>query len=83
MSPGQHGLSHARWRALDYAKIDKIRLGKDNIRMCAWVWFKCSKVILDYYKLTLDIDDENNYFDEYLISKKLNLNLKKKYSFEY
>jgi hypothetical protein len=20
--------------------MDKIRLGKDNIRMCSWVWFK-------------------------------------------
>ena len=65
----------------EYAKIDKIRLGKDNIRMCAWVCFKRCKLILDYYKLTLDIDDENNYFDEYLILKELNL--KHKYSFKY
>jgi hypothetical protein len=66
----------------EYAEIDKIRLGKDNIRMCAWVWFQRCKRILDYFKLTLDID-EINYFDEYLILRNLNLNSKKKYSSEY
>ena len=63
------------------AKTDKIRLDKDNIRMCIWVCFKRCNFILDDYKLTIDIDDEDNFFEEYLTLKKLNL--KTKYSFEY
>ncbi len=63
------------------AKNDKIRLDKDNIRMCIWVCFKRCNFILENYKLTIDIDDENNFFEEYLLLKKLNL--KTKYSFEY
>ena len=63
------------------AKIDKIRLDKDNIRMCIWVCFKRCNFILDDYKLIIDSDDENNFFEEYLTLKKLNL--KTKYSFEY
>ena len=63
------------------AKTDKIRLDKDNIRMCIWVCFKRCNFILDDYKLIIDSDDEDNFFEEYLKLKKLNL--KHKYSFEY
>ena len=63
------------------AKTDKIRLDKDNIRMCIWVCFKRCNFILDDYKLIIDIDDEDNFFEEYLTLKKLNL--KTKYSFKY
>ena len=63
------------------AKTDKIRLDKDNIRMCIWVCFKRCNFILEDYKLIIDIDDEDNFFEEYLSLKKLNL--KHKYSFEY
>ena len=63
------------------AKTDKTRLDKGNIRMCIWVCFKRCNFILDDYKLIIDSDDENNFFEEYLTLKKLNL--KTKYSFEY
>ena len=63
------------------AKTDKIRLDKDNIRMCIWVCFKRCNFILEDYKLIIDIEDEDNFFEEYLSLKKLNL--KHKYSFEY
>ena len=63
------------------AKTDKIRLDKDNIRMCIWVCFKRCNFILDDYKIILDMDDEIDFFEEYLTLKKLNL--KTKYSFEY
>ena len=48
------------------AKIDKIRLDKENIRMCIWVCFKRCNFILDDYKLIIDSDDENIFFEEYL-----------------
>ena len=48
------------------AKNDKIRLDKDNIRMCIWVCFKRCNFILDDYKLIIDSDDEDNFFEEYL-----------------
>ena len=41
------------------AKTDKIRLDKDNIRMCIWVCFKRCNFILDDYKLIIDSDDMN------------------------
>ena len=34
------------------------------------------------YEINLNMEDENNYLDEYLILKKLNFK-KKKYSFNY
>ena len=61
--------------------MDKNKLSKVYIRMCVWVCFKHCKLILDDYKIILDMDEENNFFEEYLIFKKLNL--KKKYSFKY
>ena len=66
----------------EYAKIDKIKLTKPDIRMCIWVLFQRYKLILDDYKLFLNMEDENNYLDEYLTEKKLNLK-SKKYSFNY
>ena len=50
--------------------------------MCIWVCIKRCKLILEDYKLSLNTDDENNYFEEYLTLKKLNLK-RKKYSFNY
>ena len=49
--------------------------------MCIWVCFKRCNFILYDYKLIIDSDDENNFFEEYLTLKKLNL--KTKYSFKY
>ena len=49
--------------------------------MCIWVCFKRCNFILDDYKLIINIEDEDNFFEEYLTLKKLNL--KTKYSFEY
>ena len=69
-------------RVKRYAKIDKIKLSKVDIRMCIWVCFQRYKLILDDYKLNLNVEDENNYLDEYLTLKKLNLK-RKKYSFNY
>ena len=64
-----------------HARVDKIKLTKPDIRMCIWIWFQRYKFILND-KLNLNVEDENNYFDEYLTLKKLNLK-KKNYSFNY
>ena len=50
----------------DYAKSDKIKLSKVNIRMCVWICSQRCKLILDDYILNLNMDDENNYLDECL-----------------
>ena len=60
-----------------YAKTDKIKLNKDNIRVFAWLCFQRFKHIVDYHELKLDIDDLNNYFEKNLVLKKLNLKSKK------
>ena len=67
-----------------YAQIDKIKLTRPDLRMCFWVCFQRYFVILNDYnlKIKLNIEDKNNYFDEYLTLKKLNLK-KKNYSFNY
>ena len=66
----------------EYAKFDKVKLTKTNLRMCIWVLFQRYKLILNDYKINLNMEDENNYLDEYLTLKKLNLK-SKKYSFNY
>ncbi len=48
-----------------YAKM--IKLSKVDMRMCIWVCFQRCKLILDDYKLNLNMEDENNNLDEYLI----------------
>ncbi len=50
--------------------------------MCIWVGFQRCKIVLDYREIYLNMEDENNYLDEYLTLKKLNLK-RKKYSFNY
>ena len=65
----------------NYAKIEKMKLNKDDISMCVWVCFKRCKLILIDNKVILNMDDEKQLFEEYLTSKKLKL--PKKYSFEY
>jgi hypothetical protein len=60
-----------------YAKNDKIKLSKVDMRMCIWVCFQRCKLILDDYKLNLNMEDENNSLDEYLTEKKLKLKRKK------
>ena len=65
-----------------YARIDKIKLTKPDLRMCIWICFKRCKIILNDYKINLNMEDENNYLDEYLTLRKLNLK-SKKYSFNY
>ena len=65
-----------------YAKTDKIKLTKPILRMCVWIFFQRYKLILNDYKINLNMEDENKYLDEYLTVNKLNLK-KKNYSFIY
>ena len=65
----------------NYAKIDKMRLYKDDIRRFAWVCFKRCKLIFAENKVIFNMDDEKDFFEEYLTLKKLNLPQKE--SFEY
>ncbi len=37
--------------------------------MCIWVCFPRYKLILDAYKINLNMEDENNYLDEYLTER--------------
>ena len=50
--------------------------------MCIWVLFERYKLILNDYKINLNMEDENNYLHEYLTLNKLNLK-SKKYLFNY
>ncbi len=52
-----------------YAKFDKIELSQVNMRKCIWVCFQRYKLILDDYKINLNMEDENNFLDEYLTLK--------------
>ena len=65
-----------------YLKKFKYKLSHADLRMCIWVCFQRCKLILDFYKINLNMEDENIYLDEYLTLKKLNLK-SKKYSFNY
>ena len=65
-----------------HARVDKIKLTKTDIRLCIWICFQRYKLIFNDYKINLNMEDENIYFNEYLKSKKLNLK-SKKYSFNY
>ena len=66
----------------EYAKIDKIKLTKPDLRMCIWVLVQRCKIILDDCKLNLNMEDENIFLDEYFRLRKLNLK-SKKYLFNY
>ena len=66
----------------EYTKTDKNKLSNVNLRICIWVCFQRCNIILDDYKLNLNMDDENNQLDEYLTLNKLNLKTKK-YLFHY
>ena len=63
------------------SKFYKYKLNNADLRMAIWIFFQRIKIILkdDY---VLNMEDENNYLNEYLKSKKLNLK-SKKYSFNY
>ena len=65
-----------------HARVDKIKLTRPDLRMCICICFQRYKLILNDNKINLNIEDENNYLDEYLTLKKLNLK-SKKYSFNY
>ena len=69
-------------RVKEDANNNKIKLSREDIRMCIWVGFQRCKIVLDYREIYLNMEDENNYLDEYLTSKLLNL-IRKKYSFNY
>ena len=56
-----------------YANNYKIRLNKDDKRMCAWVLFKRCKLILAQNKVIYNMEDEKDFFEEYLTVNKLNL----------
>ena len=62
-----------------YAKNYKIRLNKDDKRMCAWVLFKRCKLILAQNKVIYNMDDEKDFFEEYLTLN--NLNMKQKFEY--
>ena len=66
----------------EYAKIDKIKLTKPILRMFVWIFIQRYKLILNDYKINIDMEDEKNYLDEYFRLRKLNLK-SKKYSFNY
>ena len=63
-----------------YARNDKIKLESKDIRMCIWITFQRCKIVLDKYEIYLNMDDENNFLDEYLTKNKLNLKTVKNYS---
>ena len=65
-----------------HAQVDKIKLTRPDLRMCIWVCFQRYFVILNNNKINLNMEDENNYLNEYLTLKKLNLK-SKKYLFNY
>jgi hypothetical protein len=64
-------------RVKEDANNNKIKLSREDIRMCIWVGFQRCKLVLDYHNLHLNMEDENNYLDEYLTLNKLNLKSKK------
>ena len=65
----------------EYSKKIKYKLSNANLRMRIWILFQRLKLLLedDY---DLNMEDENNCFDEYFTLKKLNLK-SKKYLFNY
>ncbi len=56
----------------DKAKNLKNKLSRKNIRMCIWILYQRCKGVLGWHEIYLNIEDENNYLDEYLKFKKLN-----------
>ena len=63
-----------------HARVDKIKLTKPDLRMCIWLCFHRYFVLLNNNKIDLNMEDENNYLNEYLTLKKLNLKTVKNYS---
>ena len=69
-------------------RVNKGRTTKDdtkvNLRMFISVCFTSCKLVLDSYKLNLNMNDaNNNYFEEYLTLKSLTYLKRKKHSFSY
>ena len=65
---------------IKYIKAHARKLTKPDLRMCIWLCFHRYFVILNNYFdirnnniIDLNIDDENNFLNEYLTLKKLNL----------
>ena len=56
-----------------HARLDKNKLTKPDLRLCIWLCLQRFKFILNDKNINLNIDDENNYLNEYLTLKKLNL----------
>ena len=56
-----------------HARVDKNKLTKPDFRLCIWICLQRFKFILNDKNINLNIDDENNYLNEYLTLKKLNL----------
>jgi hypothetical protein len=56
-----------------HARVDKNKLTKPDLRLCIWLCLQRFKFILNDKNINLNIDDENNYLNEYLTLKKLNL----------
>ena len=56
-----------------HARVDKNKLTKPDLRLCIWLCLQRFKFILNDKNINLNIDDENNYLNEYLRLKKLNL----------
>jgi hypothetical protein len=39
----------------------KIKLRKEEIRMCIWIGFKRCKIVLNFHEIYLNMEDESNY----------------------
>ncbi len=65
----------------EYSNFFKYKLSNVNLTMFFWAFFQRLKLLLedDY---DLNMEDENNYLDEYFTLEKLNLK-SKKYLFNY
>ena len=48
---------------------NKIKLSREDIRMCFCVGFQRCKIVLDYREIYLNMEDKNNYLDKYLTEK--------------
>ena len=57
----------------EYAKIDKVKLTKPDLRICIWIFFQRYKLILYDYKLNINMEDGHKYLNEYFRLRKLNL----------
>ena len=58
-----------RHRVLNTKNCTKIKLNKEDIRMCIWIGIQRCKIVLKFHDCDLNMEDENNYLDEYFTLK--------------